>query len=162
MVQRVKELRRKPMFLADAEPLLGRTKRRNVNGWMATSEGEKDSRPCGKALVNQRISAPASRGPNNPPIGQVVTPSKGASGVPPSRETEDKGIANPSVSSSSRPVRELLGIHNQDGAKRGSARGKPLEKPRSRSLLLVRSETPVPEGSRSTLQLVKSERGRET
>jgi hypothetical protein len=64
--------------------------------------------------------------------------------------------------SGGRCVREPLGIHNQDGAKRGSARGKPLEKPHAIASAVVRSETlAVPEGSRSTLQFVKLERGRE-
>ena len=52
-------------------------------------------------------------------------------------------------------------IHNRIGAKRGSARGKPLEMPRTLAKALGRSEMQVPEGSRSTLQLVKSERGRD-
>ena len=57
-----------------------------------------------------------------------------------------------------RLIRELPGIHNRNGAKRGSARGKPLEKPRTRTQALGRSKTKVLEGSRSTLQFVKSER----
>ena len=80
--------------------------------------------------------------------------------APPSVKLE-MGLRTRRYPSGCRLVRERSGIHNRVGAKRGSARGKPLEKPRSQAQAWWRSETQVPEGSRSTLQFVKSERGRD-
>ncbi len=51
--------------------------------------------------------------------------------VVPSGVKREIGIVNTSEPPGLRDVHERLGIHNQDGAKRGSARGKPLEKPRT-------------------------------
>ena len=67
--------------------------------------------------------------PRKPSARQGMTRLR-SSGSPAVRETRTRDCER-FVRVSERNVHEHLGIHNQAGAKRGSARGKPLEKPRT-------------------------------
>ena len=134
MDREVKGLRRKPMSRAeDVSPSSGTWIRKRASV-AVRPQGVKDFRPRRKATVNRKISAPLGRGGNSSSLLDRYEPFAGSSGILPSVKRESR-IANMSSSLRGwRDVREPPGIHNRIGAKRGSARGKPLEMPRVRVL----------------------------
>ena len=123
-------LRRKPMPGADCLPPSGGSGKSN---WAWEGDLPRGQTPRASARWpwrNRKIPPPFAR-----PMDIAIGNAKGS--IPQRMRRQSRppvklkiGIANASVSRKRR-IRERLGIHNQVGAKRGPARGKPLERPRT-------------------------------